>query len=235
MGGLFHKSTKEEKEKKKQETEKIILGSRHAAAVKTKMALDPAYREFNEKHRRPSAPTAGITGGTRSSHSSAAEQEARFPHSGSPHVHVNGGLDLPSLTRIESHDEADSDEDPAERTRREWNTAPEHNMGDIPEIRSRHSSTRPSPWASPLQSRESSPNRTGYRGSIAGQSIGGNSIGAYSTTGHKKNSYAGVYHKDEGTGRWTKKTPPQRHHSQEGGVNAELLAASLAERLNTSA
>lgn len=232
LKGLFHKSTKEEKEKKKKETERIIIGSRHAAAVKTKMALDPAYREFQEKHRKPSVKTAGIAGGTVSAHSSAAAQEARFPHSGSPHVH--GALDMPALTRIESHDETDSDEDQAEKVRREWNTAPEHNMAEIPEVRSRAGSVQPSPWASPLQSREGSPDRTA-RGSVA-YSIGGHSIGGNSINGHKKNSYAGGFHRDE-SGRWTKKTPPQQsqYHPQNGGVNADLLAASLAERLHTTA
>lgn len=218
MGGLFSRSSKEEKEKKKRENERIILGSRHAAAVKTRMAMDPAYREFQEKHRKPNVKTAGITGATSSVRGSAASQEARFPHSGPPAVH--GSLDLPALGRIESHDETDSDEDPAERTRREWNTAAEHNMADIPEVRSRQASTRPSPWASPIHSRESSPNRYAARPSI----------------GSKRNSYAGGYHKDE-TGRWTRKTPPALNysHPQHGGVDADLLAASLAERLDTAA
>lgn len=221
MGGLFHKPTKEEKEKKKKETEKIVIGSKHAAAVKTKMMMDPKYREFQEKHKKPAVKTAGITGHTASAHSSAASQEARHPHSGPPAVH--GDLDFPMLGRIDSHDETDSDEDPIERERREWNTAIEHNMAEIPEIRSRQASARPSPWASPIQSREPSPNRLGG----ARPSIG------------KRNSYAGGYHRDA-NGRWTKKASPPGamtpvHHPHHGGVNADLLAASLAQRLDQTA
>lgn len=222
MGGLFHKSTKEEKEAKAKATEKIVLGSKHAAAVKTKMMMDPKYRDFQDKHKKPDVKTAGITGHTKSAHSSAASQEMRHPHSGPPAVH--GDLDLPMLGRIESHDEPDSDEDAIERVRREWNTAIEHNMAEIPEVRSRQvSSARQSPWASPIHSRETSPNRLGAR---------------YSVVGGKRTSYAGGYHRDA-NGRWTKKTTPPAmtpvHHPQHGGVNADLLAASLAQRLDTHA
>lgn len=221
MGGLFHKSTKEEKEKKAKETDKIVLTSKHAAAVKTKMMMDPSYREFQDKHKKPAVKTAGITGHTPSAHSSAAVQEARHPHSGPPAVH--GDLDLPMLGRIESHDETDEDEDPIERTRREWNAAIEHNMAEIPELRSRQHSARASPWASPMQSRDSSPNRLGARPGLGG----------------KRNSYAGGYHRDA-NGRWTKKASPPGtmtpvHPPHHGGVNADLLAASLAQRLDTTA
>lgn len=220
MGGLFSKGHKEDKEKKKKQTEKIVLGSRHAAAVKTKMMTDPKYREFQEKHRRPNVKTAGITGHTPSAHASPEAQELRHPHSGPPAVH--GALDLPMLGRIESNDEADDEIDASEKVRLDWNKSHENSIVEIPEVRSRVNSARPSPWTSPTQSREPSPSRHSTRPSI----------------GSKRSSYAGGYHKDI-TGRWTRKPtpmvpvhPPHPHH---GGVNPDLLAASLAERLDTAA
>lgn len=221
LKGLFgrHKDPAE-KEKKKQQTEKIVLGSKHAAAVKTKMMLDPEYRKFTENNHKNQVKTAGITDHTKSAHSSAAEQEARHPHSGPPAVH--GSLALPSLTRIESHDDPDDEIDYYEYQRREWDEAIDK-MGDIPEVRSRATSRVASPWASPAVSRETSPSR-----------LGDNVVRP--ALGSKRNSWAGGYRKDEASGRW-RKTPPSMTPvlPNPNEMNPDLLARSLAERLNTHA
>ncbi len=212
-----------EEMRKKNEKERLVLGTKHAAAVKSKMLTDPSYREFQQKHKKPNVKTAGIQSDDKSRHSSAAAQQMRHPHSGPPAVHA--GLDIPMLSRIESHDDPDDTPDPFEERRREWNDAKEH-MVDIPEVRSRQVSPRASPWASPMASREPSPNRLG---------------GVRPVVGSKRNSWAGGYHKDEKTGRWTRKTPPGMtplgSHVNGGyaPINPDTLAASLAERLNTTA
>ncbi|KAK5942796.1 hypothetical protein PMZ80_005362 [Knufia obscura] len=209
-----------EEMRKKNEKERIVLGSKHAAAVRTKMMTDPNYREFQQKHKKPQVKTAGIQTDNKSRHSLAAEQEMRYPHSGKPAVHA--GLDIPMLSRIESHDDPDDEVDQFEARRREWNESKEHDMADIPEMRSRQAS----PWASPMASRDPSPNRL---------------TGARPAFGSRRNSYAGGYHKDEKTGRWTRKTPPgmtplgSHVTGNHGPINPEQLAASLAERLNTAA
>lgn len=223
--GLFGRQKDPAKEeKKRQQTERIVLGSKHAAAVKTKMMMDPEYKKFQEKHHKPQVKTAGITDHSKSAHSSAAAQEARHPHSGPPALH--GALDLPSLDRIESHDEPDDEVDYFEAQRREWEEATDK-MAEIPEIRSRAASRRTSPigspWASPSASREPSPNRLG--GAVVRPALGS-----------KRNSWAGGYRKDEATGRW-KKTPPSMTPvlPDPSEMNPDLLARSLAERLNTHA
>lgn len=222
-----------EKERKKKEHARIVLGSRHAAAVKTRMQMDPEYRAFMEKHAKPNVKTAGISGGA-SAHSTAAQYEMRHPHSGPPAVH--GALDLPKLSKIESHDEADDEVDQFEEMRRGWNDAKEHNLHEIPEVRSRGPSRAASPWASPVQSRESSPNRLPI-------TPGANVRPAL---GSKRNSWAGAgqYHRDA-QGRWRKtppghtppmsgaKTPTAYAAVQPGDMDPALLAKSLAERLNT--
>ncbi|KAJ9658591.1 hypothetical protein H2198_003609 [Neophaeococcomyces mojaviensis] len=198
-----------DEEKERKALDKQVLTSRHAAAVKTKMMMDPAYREFQEKHKRPNVKTAGMNG-SRSVHSLAAEQESRYPHSGPPAVH--GGLNASQLERIESRDDPD-DEDQWQQTRREWNEAKEHNMDNIPEMRSRLNSARASPWASPIQSREPSPNRT-------------------SGTRTPRATYAGRYHRNL-EGRWTKKDTPPVIHRHNGGIShPDFSASSLAERLS---
>jgi len=209
--------------RKKDQKERIVLGSKHAAAVRTKMIMDPNYREFQQKHKKPNVKTAGIKNDDRSRHSLAAEQEMRHPHSGNPAVHA--ALDIPMLSRIESHDDPDDTVDPYEARRREWNDAKEH-MVDIPELRSRQASPKASPWASPMASREPSPNRLGA---------------VRPAMGSKRNSWTGGYHKDEKTGRWTRKTPPgvtplgTHVNGGHGPIDPATLSASLAERLNTAA
>lgn len=182
--------------------------------------MDPKYKEFNEKQKQSGAKTAGITDHTRSAHSSAAEQEARHPHSGPPALH--GSLDMPALTRIESHDDPDDEVDYYESQRREWDEAIDK-MGQIPEIRSRATSRVASPWSTPAASRESSPNRSGDN--VVRPALGS-----------KRNSWAGGYRKDDATGRW-KKTPPSMTPilPNPSEMNPDMLARSLAERLNTQA
>lgn len=208
------------KELKRKEKERAVLTSQHAALIRAKMLTDPQYREFQQRHKKPNVKTAGIKGDPASGgNSAAALQEMRYPHSGPPAVHRTGH-NIPLLTRIESHDEPDTEVDRWEKTRQEWNDAKEHNMVDIPEARSRHSSPRASPWVSPIASREPSPNRLGTRPGL----------------GNKRHSYAGGYTKDAHSGRWTRKTPPNMTPTSISDIalNPDTLAASLAERLNTS-
>jgi hypothetical protein len=113
LGKLFGKK------KDKKETEQVVLTSRHAGAVKNKLAHDPKV----QKLRRDSAPavqTVGSPGSQSSLHLSASEQEMRRPHSGSPALHApKDKSDMPMLTRIVSGDEAD-ELDEWEKMRDEW-------------------------------------------------------------------------------------------------------------------
>ncbi|KIY02642.1 uncharacterized protein Z520_01107 [Fonsecaea multimorphosa CBS 102226] len=105
---------KEKKEKK--DMDHFILTSRHAAAVKTKLALDPKYKNV----RRDSAPAERLAGSQNIMHISAGELEMRHPHSGSPALHAaRNKTDLPALTRIISGDEAD-EPDEWEKMRDQW-------------------------------------------------------------------------------------------------------------------
>ncbi|OAP59007.1 hypothetical protein AYL99_06304 [Fonsecaea erecta] len=105
---------KEKKEKK--DMDHIVLTSRHAAAVKTKLALDPKYKNV----RRDSASSERLAGSQNITHMSAGELEMRHPHSGSPSLHAaRNKADLPALTRIISGDEAD-EPDEWEKMRDEW-------------------------------------------------------------------------------------------------------------------
>ncbi|KIW28496.1 uncharacterized protein PV07_08155 [Cladophialophora immunda] len=105
---------KEKKEKK--DMDHIILTSRHAAAVKTKLALDPKYKNV----RRDSPSTEHLSGSQNILHVSAGELEMRRPHSGSPSLHAaRNKTDMPALTRIISGDEAD-EPDEWEKMRDEW-------------------------------------------------------------------------------------------------------------------
>jgi len=214
----------EELKKKNEEDRRIVSGKR-AAAARTKLLTDPSYREFQQKHKKPNVKTAGFKNDDKT-HSVSAEQEMRYPHSGTPAL--KAGL-KPGLSRIESHDAPDDEVDPFETRKREWNET-KGQMVDIPEMRSRQASPMASPWASPMASREPSPNRAGA---------------ARPPMGSRGNSWAGGYQRDERTGRWSKKpspglTPPaltpQRltPRNGQGQVNPDSLAARLAERLNTA-
>lgn len=112
---LFGKN-KEKKEKEKKDLDKIILTSRHTAAIKTKLALDPKL----QSGRRDSAPVY-ITSATQNNLLiSANEQEMRHPHSGPPAVFgPKEKLNMPILTRVVSGDEAD-EPDEFEKMRNEW-------------------------------------------------------------------------------------------------------------------
>jgi hypothetical protein len=119
---LFGKSKSDDKQKKKdkkKDLDQIVLTSRHAAAVRTKLALDPKYKQAVHKDPQPV-----VTGTQNSSHLTAQEQEVRRPHSGPPslrHVAKSDKADMPFLTRIISGDEAD-EPDEWERLREEWRT-----------------------------------------------------------------------------------------------------------------
>jgi hypothetical protein len=127
---------KESKKKEKDDIDRIVLTSRHAAAVKTRLALDP---KFKEERRRSSAgsPDVGAhitTGIQTNAHTTAAEQEFRFPHSGKPSLHKGARgeytrkgrsgehveIDMPALTRIVSGDDHDEEDERAQRGREEW-------------------------------------------------------------------------------------------------------------------
>ncbi|EXJ67001.1 uncharacterized protein A1O5_09647 [Cladophialophora psammophila CBS 110553] len=96
--------------------DQIILTSRHAAAVKTKLTLDPRYKNV----RRESAPAQQLGGAQNLMHVSAGEQEMRRPHSGPPSLHaIQNKTELSGLTRIISGDEAD-EPDEWEKMRYEW-------------------------------------------------------------------------------------------------------------------
>ena len=110
----------ERKEKKRLEQEKIskvVLTSKHAAAVKTRMLLE-------QRNRKPSTTnTANVTGTINSAHMTAAQQEARLPHSGPPSkhtMHKDHERDMPLLTRITSCDENDEEEEQLVQHRNDW-------------------------------------------------------------------------------------------------------------------
>ncbi|KIW74799.1 hypothetical protein Z517_11569 [Fonsecaea pedrosoi CBS 271.37] len=110
--GLSKLFGRKEKNKEKKDTDHVVLTSRHAAAVKTKLALDPKYKNV---HRNSTA-----TEGPSSSKNSQHVSEMRRPHSGSPSLHASRNkTDLPVLTRIVSGDEAD-EPDEWEKMRDEW-------------------------------------------------------------------------------------------------------------------
>lgn len=120
FGKLFGKSKNDDKQKKKdkkKDLEQIVLTSRHAAAVRTKLALDPKLKKTAHKERQ-----SVVTSTPSSAHLTAQEQEVRRPHSGPPslrHVVKSDKADMPFLTRIISGDEADEPDD-WERLREEW-------------------------------------------------------------------------------------------------------------------
>jgi len=207
-------------ENEMKEREKKLILDRHMALLNAKRMQDPAYREFQKKHKRPKVKTAGITEYSRSANISAAAQEARYPHSGPPTITVTGVPATATTTtttthhleRIESKDAPDY-EDTYQRMRREWNEATDHNMDNIAERQSRLTSPAISPWASPIQSRDPSPNRM-------------------SGTRTPKSTCAGRYYRDR-NGKWIKKdtTPPLVHRHSGGIPHADFSASSLAERL----
>jgi len=114
------KSTDKQKKDKKKDLDQIVLTSRHAAAVRTKLALDPKLKKATHKDQQQPV----VTGTQSSTHLTAQEQEIRRPHSGPPslkHAPKKEKVDMPMLTRIISGDEADEPDD-WERLREEWRT-----------------------------------------------------------------------------------------------------------------
>ncbi|ETI29583.1 hypothetical protein G647_02036 [Cladophialophora carrionii CBS 160.54] len=104
------------KKKEKKDTEHNIITSKHAAAVKTKLALDPKFKDV----RRGSAPAYVSSATQNNLLISAGAQEMRHPHSGPPALYsLKEKAGLPMLTRIISGDEAD-ELDEWEKMRDEW-------------------------------------------------------------------------------------------------------------------
>lgn len=141
LGKFFGGKDKGEKEKKKKEKQKaidqVVLTSRHTAAVKSKLALDPQYQKAMRKGPQPQPPL--VVGTQNSAHLTAQQQEMRRPHSGSPAL-TKGRVvkvssdDMPALTRIISGDEAD-EQDEWEQLREEWRARkiPDPEMVQVPE------------------------------------------------------------------------------------------------------
>jgi hypothetical protein len=105
---------KERKKKEQERIDKIVITSRHTATIKTRMLLE-------QHNLKPSsAPVAHVQGTVTSAHTTAAEQEARLPHSGPPALHgqQTGKRAMPMLTRIDSNDGRDEEDD---RVRPSWN------------------------------------------------------------------------------------------------------------------
>lgn len=132
FSGAGSDDRKEKKKPKQKESDKIILTSKHAAAVKTKMAMEQRRRSLDSA----SGGTGIMNGNQDGPHLTAEEQERRFPHSGPPalhggeqgHIHRKGrkgsdvNVDMPLLTRIVSGDERDEEEDRARLGREAWVT-----------------------------------------------------------------------------------------------------------------
>ncbi|KIV96817.1 hypothetical protein PV10_00633 [Exophiala mesophila] len=116
LSKLFGRN-KGDKKKEKKDVERIVITSRHAAAVKAKLANDPHIQKVRQK--APCAPL--MTGTQKSSHLTAMEQQLRHPHSGPPSVTAVRCVeaDMPALARIVSGDEAD-EPDHWEKMRNEW-------------------------------------------------------------------------------------------------------------------
>lgn len=112
---LFGK--KEKKPKEKKDVQKIVLTSKHAAAVKTKMMMDAHNNPGGPNQlRKKDVKTANVVGTIHTGHMTAAQQEARHPHSGPPALHPSD--EMPVLTRIISADEPD-EEDEYEKNERQ--------------------------------------------------------------------------------------------------------------------
>lgn len=103
--------------KEKKDDGHTVLTSKHAGAVKNKLAHDPKYKNV----RRESGPAQTAGWSPTSLHVPASAQEKRHPHSGPPTLHSPKGskTDLPVLTRIISGDEAD-EPDEFEKMREQW-------------------------------------------------------------------------------------------------------------------
>lgn len=185
-------SKKEKKPKEKKDVEKIVLTSRHAAAVKTKMMMDPHYKDLMKPK------TAEIIVAHRSSHSTAAEQEARHPHSGPPALHPKD--EMPILTRIISGDERDDEDehDQLEQARLAWDIAKVPGVAKIHE----HDSGNSTPTSAEQSGDEddvsshlrSPPLSPGIERILAGVEPPRPAV-------FSRNSYGTRFHKDE-MGRW---------------------------------
>lgn len=101
----------------KKDSDQIVLTSKHTAAVKSKLALDPRYKNV----RKDSSPAVPHVAGPQTGvHMTAQQQEMRHPHSGPPALYApTDKSDMPMLSRIISGDEAD-EPDEWERMRDDW-------------------------------------------------------------------------------------------------------------------
>ena len=121
-----HKELEKKKrnEQLRKDVDRMVITSKHAAAVRTKLATDPSMKR---RDSGDASSTAGVVGTQNSAHMTAAQQEMRFPHSGPPALH--GGQkakegkrlhDMPALTRIQSGDERDDEDEYQQQRREEW-------------------------------------------------------------------------------------------------------------------
>lgn len=188
--GLFSK--KEKKPKAKKDMDKIILTSKHAAAVKTRMMMDPRYKDH--KDHTP-VKTAGIVSTIQTGHLTAAQQEARHPHSGPPALHARS--ELPLLTRIASGDEQDQEDalTKIERAQLEWEMA---KLSSFTKIREHEGGE--STHTSAEQSDEEDNSPPALSPSVEKAFLG---MEPRRPTVVAKNSYGGRFHRDQ-HGHWTR-------------------------------
>ena len=128
---LFGGKDQGSKDKKKKDTEKLVITSRHAAAVKTRLQTDPKFANERRKSSDGSIKSVEFQQPRPSAHITAQEQEMRFPHSGAPALlgsHRAGkdlrsghkDADMPELTRIQSGDENDEEDERRRKDRENW-------------------------------------------------------------------------------------------------------------------
>ncbi|KAJ9625369.1 uncharacterized protein PV06_07600 [Exophiala oligosperma] len=122
-GGGFGQFFKSKKDKK--DTDRVVVTSQHAAAVRAKLARDPKYDKYRNRekdgNKKGAADVARMVGTPNTLHLSAEQQEMRHPHSGPPALSPPvDKSDLPVLDRVISGDEVDDVPDQWERMRHEW-------------------------------------------------------------------------------------------------------------------
>lgn len=117
--GAFSKFFKSKKDKK--DTERVVITSQHAAAVRAKLARDSRFDKYRKAvASKDKKNTPRVVGILSTQHLTAEQQELRHPHSGPPALSAAGDkVDMPVLARIVSGDEAD-EADQWERMRDEW-------------------------------------------------------------------------------------------------------------------
>ncbi|KAL6253007.1 hypothetical protein RBB50_000727 [Rhinocladiella similis] len=126
-GGGFGQFFRSKKDKK--DTDRVVVTSQHAAAVRAKLARDPKFDKYrksaaahdrNKDKNQKHAPSGTMVGSQNTLHLTAEQQEMRHPHSGPPALSAPvDRCDLPVLDRVISGDEVD-ELDQWERMRGEW-------------------------------------------------------------------------------------------------------------------